>query len=1147
MLPLPHLLPRAGERRPRWLLRLLAIGSLLSPLASGSLLALLAPAADAAWDPPPGVDLTRPRLLFRSEDLPAIRARLDQVPLPEPYPTLLDDLFERIALAGEVALEDESIDGQRRKARAAKNLAFLYAVDRTWVDGEVVPFPDAAAREAVGDRARDLLLNLYPRCRLAVPAPLGGWDRDISTSEELMQYAVAYDTLLGAGYDFGEDEEEIVRRLTDLASELAVNYRRPRSVENSPVLLHQNNHRSKSGAALAVAGIALAERGSDPETDPRRDRDPATWVDYGLRQADLVMRYVLSPGDGIYGEGPFYMRFASQNLLPFWRAWDRLMDGAPYEADGLVLPSMQSHPLFERFMRWMLDMTLPDGSLAPLDDGNPGRSYYFGAIPPILPQAPAFYWRWARAPRPYETDGNIDLAADALVVYDGSVEPAPPAGSPSAFYVEGGHAVLRSDWSEDAVVAVVSAEHDEASEFGRDRSGEGRWPQSHEHAEPGAFLLRAFGERLALDPGYLSFGERELVNGPEKHSTILVNGHGPVDYLGATFAWNEDLLGRPPADGQASLVAPLDTGFLDAARVVTRYGALTDDLEDPRHAHVDRRFLFPDHRYLAIADRVESEADPPAVFTWLLQGNGGGTSGGSYEALALGGRWTRPGARLDGVLAFDAGAADLDTSEEVHEDYGGEARTHTALRAIVPGPAVRSVALVYPTRAEDAAPTASEVPVEAGAGLLLTDEDGDRRVLAVHRAPGRRALRVPAGVSGLAGPAATDGSVALFDARLDGSLRMAFASEATFLSYDGTRYLRTVGPARMGIALDAGASSAEVVVENGEPWVEVHGLPFAPQAVDGGCALDVEADVARVRLGRERRFVLRNAPGNARPAADPGPDVRAAVDELVTFDGTASCDADGQELTPRWQLVAAPPGSAWSFEGADGWHPTLLADVAGAYRARLVVTDAQGAESLPLDVLVAAGGPCEDGIDDDRDGRFDGDDPDCDAPVIVECGNGIDDDGDGAVDAPADPGCADAQDLSERADGLACDDGLDGDGDGLADYPADPGCGRPGDPDEAPACDDGADNDGDGFVDGDDPECVTPWWVREEGCGDGLAAGLALPLLVLAGRALVARSCSRATRSWRARARVPRSQRDRTAAPLRRAATDGGERRMPWR
>jgi len=914
---------------------------------AASLLALAAPAV-AAWSPP-GIDLSRPRILFRAGDVPSIQERVTR----EPYVTVLKDMRNRANQANAVALDDHSIEAERFKARAAKNLAFFYAIDRTLVGGNVVPFPGAADRAAVGQRVQDLLLNMYPRHRVAVPPPLGGWDRDISSSEELMQYATAYDTMLGAGWDFGAAEAVIREHIVDLASEMYENFFDPSSA-NDFTLLHQNNHRSKSGASMVVAAIAVAEYTPAPGSDPRNVREPTLWLEYGLDQVDLIMRYVLGTGDGAYGEGPFYLRYNSQNLVPFARAWDRLVDGATWTARGIAVPSLWRHPLWHLAQRWMLDMTLPDGSMAAIDDGNPGRSHYFGATPPGMPEASAFAWRWANAPQDLDTDGNVDLGADSVVLFDDSVPAGPPTDHASAFYHAGGNAIFRSDWSSDGIVANVQAEHDVASEFGRDRDGLGVKPQSHEHAEPGAFLLHAFGERLAIDPGYMSFLERGALNQPEHHNVILVDGKGPVDYLGASFAWRDDLAGPPPADGQAYLSQTLDSAFVDAATVRTTYG-----LPPARETSIRRRFLFPDHRYLLIADDVASPGGPPRSFTWLLHGNGGGTSGGTFEQTANGGRWTRPLARMDSAYVSDTDAApSAAVTTGQHEEYPRTLRTHSVLALTPPASTERSaMQIVYPSRSADAPPVIARHALHSGAALQLTDEAGDRRVLAVKRSPAVDAIDVAGQPSNL-GDAASDGSLAVFDTHLDRTLRLAAADDATYLRYDGVELLRAATPGTLGVA--PGTERAEVVAEGTTGDVTVRGVSFQPLAADGACSLARSGDVVTLGLSAERRVTLRADAGNSAPGADPGPDRRVPLGARVPLDAGASCDLDGDALSATWQLVAAPVGADWTVDDADTPLPSFRAATRGAYRFRLTVADAHGAKSLSRDLVVRAVAPEED-------------------------------------------------------------------------------------------------------------------------------------------------------------------------------------------
>jgi hypothetical protein len=115
----------------------------------------------AAWDPPDGVDLTRPRILFRRSDISILQARLER----EPYRRLAQAMMQRVRQAESVALDDDSIEAHRFKSRAARNLAFFYAVDRTVRDSEVVPFASPEERQAAGDRVRELLSHLYARRR----------------------------------------------------------------------------------------------------------------------------------------------------------------------------------------------------------------------------------------------------------------------------------------------------------------------------------------------------------------------------------------------------------------------------------------------------------------------------------------------------------------------------------------------------------------------------------------------------------------------------------------------------------------------------------------------------------------------------------------------------------------------------------------------------------------------------------------------------------------------------------------------------------------------------------------------------------------------------------------------------------------------
>jgi hypothetical protein len=96
---------------------------------------------------------------------------------------------------------------------------------------------------------------------------------------------------------------------------------------------------------------------------------------------------------------------------------------------------------------------------------------------------------------------------------------------------------------------------------------------------------------------------------------------------------------------------------------------------------------------------------------------------------------------------------------------------------------------------------------------------------------------------------------------------------------------------------------------------------------------------------------------NAAPVANAGAAQNVTAGTLVTLNGSASSDANGDPLTYSWTLTSKPIGSAATLTGATTVQPSFTPDISGYYWVWLTVNDGKvnsAASVVSIFVTVAA-------------------------------------------------------------------------------------------------------------------------------------------------------------------------------------------------
>ncbi|MFC1574307.1 heparinase II/III family protein, partial [Candidatus Latescibacterota bacterium] len=518
---------------------------------------------------------------------------------------------------------------------------------------------------------------------------------DLEISESATYWAEAYDMLKGAGFDFATTgisnmESAIRDKFSDLRDYMAYDWDENffgSSIQRDFLsvayfdTLHTDNHHIKLNGALTVLSLTIySESGSSSDYSRGQSR---------LRDSLGNMTVTGDNGEAAGGwvEGPRYHRYSLRQYLPAVTALNNLnilgwSDFTELDNTHLLLPKL----------------VMPDGYMPPTDDNeavvfDPAGLLY--SVSDRQPEHDMLHWLW-------EMSGSSvtnTLLPDYLAQYDDTPpaynNPVEMGWDTSGFFPESGFARFRSSWEADAVYMLMLTEHGEARING----------QAHEHPDPNALLLHAYGDMLLLDSGYGGWGENDSTRFAGNHNIILVDGEGPdAASQGSSNYWD--------ANGtDAYLSEYFTSNGLDYARSQTLY----------RNTIFQRAVVFPYDRYFLVYDTMSGNEDH--TYTLLLHGNGGGTSDGTFTLSEPGGLW----AREKSVLLFrTVGSSGLlfDSEDMNHAVYSRTPMlTHTVLKVSLNGREESFLTLLFPERSGTTLPELSQANTTSGTGIQIVRGD----------------------------------------------------------------------------------------------------------------------------------------------------------------------------------------------------------------------------------------------------------------------------------------------------------------------------------------------------------------------------------------------------------------------------------------
>ncbi len=585
----------------------------------------------------PAVSLTpyHPRLFFGNDDLLMLKAKVTSDPGYSWWETIRAD--------AEYAMKNDflsTITNLGGKAHYAHYLAFAYLLS---------DIPSYAVRSA------EALLAARPQIVAA--------DMRIdflNTADALNRYVMSYDWVIDSGLVTRSQRETIEANLTLIADLLYHNLKIPLEDWRSA----KGNERLRADAALGLAALGLVGgTGNVSRTDE--------WLDFAINDLFSPDGHIACTitTDGAFVEGPSYGDYTFEEFLPFAHAYGRLK--------GIDL---LAEPRIQNYFDWLVKIRMPDGSMPTFDTGWRFSLNLQMVVAGDHHNGGFYMWDWGHYNNSVQSLTYTYPLTQYIIYYDSAVKASEPTLPPTQFLPEGGQAVFRSGWGEDATYLLLLAEHSPDI-------------STHEQPDQSSFMLYAHGAFLAIDPGdgrHYDADRQNWIRSAKSHNLILVDGQGP-----------EVVSDYTRVKDPAFLREYFSFKDIDYAEATVSYAGID----------LSRKVLFPNHEYFVIADDIKADSSHRYDFG-LHFGDSNKGQLTIEENMVI---WETVNDNGENVallvsLSSDSGELQI-TSHKGPTDYDHDNRIfeHTYIEAGTNGKDVSFLTILYPSLKLDESPVMTKL------------------------------------------------------------------------------------------------------------------------------------------------------------------------------------------------------------------------------------------------------------------------------------------------------------------------------------------------------------------------------------------------------------------------------------------------------